>query len=169
MPIRCIVTAACVGYLTGWRQATKSLASHAVLARMAWRENCCSPHRQRSLNAQVSLFCWHGNITPVKVVDAIDSHLFYVSSGDVDSSVLAKCNPCLSSPCLNQGICHSDLVEIYRCSCPPGFKVRALNIHLNFILPNSGAVCIIYSKTWTLALFSVSGQELWDSSERLCE
>uniref|UniRef100_A0A669DUN9 Slit homolog 1 protein n=1 Tax=Oreochromis niloticus TaxID=8128 RepID=A0A669DUN9_ORENI len=45
-------------------------------------------------------------------------------SGDVDTAVLAKCNPCLSSPCHNQGICHSDLVEIYRCSCPPGFKVR---------------------------------------------
>ncbi|XP_049927043.1 slit homolog 1a isoform X3 [Epinephelus moara] len=43
-------------------------------------------------------------------------------TGDVDSTVLAKCNPCLSSPCLNQGICHSDAVEIYRCSCPPGFK-----------------------------------------------
>lgn len=48
----------------------------------------------------------------------------FTSPGDVDTAVLAKCNPCLSSPCLNQGICHSDLVEIYRCSCPPGFKVR---------------------------------------------
>jgi len=46
-------------------------------------------------------------------------------SGDVDMTVLAKCNPCLSSPCLNHGICHSDTMEIYRCSCPPGFKVRA--------------------------------------------
>uniref|UniRef100_A0A665VHV4 Slit homolog 1 protein n=1 Tax=Echeneis naucrates TaxID=173247 RepID=A0A665VHV4_ECHNA len=50
-------------------------------------------------------------------------------TGDVDTAVLAKCNPCLSSPCLNQGICHSDLVEIYRCSCPPGFKVRATQCH----------------------------------------
>lgn len=48
-----------------------------------------------------------------------------VSTGEVDTEVLAKCNPCLSSPCLNQGVCHSDLMEIYRCSCPPGFKVRA--------------------------------------------
>lgn len=47
-----------------------------------------------------------------------------VSVGNVDTSVLAKCNPCLSSPCLNHGICHNDPVEIYRCNCPPGFKVH---------------------------------------------
>lgn len=46
------------------------------------------------------------------------------STGDVDPEVLAKCNPCLSGPCLNQGVCHTDLTEVYRCSCPPGFKVR---------------------------------------------
>lgn len=56
--------------------------------------------------------------------------LFCTSSGDVDADVLAKCNPCLSSPCVNQGVCHSDLVEIYRCSCPPGFKVRSLHSSL---------------------------------------
>jgi len=49
--------------------------------------------------------------------------LSVVVSGDVDPTILAKCNPCLSEPCLNQGICHNDLVEIYRCNCPPGFKV----------------------------------------------
>lgn len=47
------------------------------------------------------------------------------SPGDVDIAVLSKCNPCLSNPCMNHGICHNDPVEIYRCSCPPGFKVRA--------------------------------------------
>uniref|UniRef100_A0A669D5W5 Slit homolog 1 protein n=1 Tax=Oreochromis niloticus TaxID=8128 RepID=A0A669D5W5_ORENI len=52
-------------------------------------------------------------------------------SGDVDTAVLAKCNPCLSSPCHNQGICHSDLVEIYRCSCPPGFKGKNCETVLN--------------------------------------
>lgn len=39
--------------------------------------------------------------------------------------MLAKCNPCVSGPCLNHGVCHADLMEIYKCSCPPGFKVRA--------------------------------------------
>uniref|UniRef100_A0A4W5MR16 Slit homolog 1 protein n=1 Tax=Hucho hucho TaxID=62062 RepID=A0A4W5MR16_9TELE len=51
--------------------------------------------------------------------------------GEVDSGVLAKCNPCLSSPCVNQGICHSDLAEIYRCSCPPEFKGRNCETSLN--------------------------------------
>ncbi|XP_010887308.2 slit homolog 1 protein isoform X1 [Esox lucius] len=62
--------------------------------------------------------------------------------GAVDSGVLAKCNPCLSSPCVNQGICVSDLVEIYRCSCPPGFKGRncetALNACVNSPCANGG-------------------------------
>uniref|UniRef100_A0A7N8X7R7 Slit homolog 1a (Drosophila) n=1 Tax=Mastacembelus armatus TaxID=205130 RepID=A0A7N8X7R7_9TELE len=57
-------------------------------------------------------------------------------TGDVDAAVLAKCNPCLSSPCLNQGICHSDLVEIYRCSCPPGFKGRNCETALNACVSN---------------------------------
>lgn len=65
--------------------------------------------------------------------------------GEVDTAVLAKCNPCLSSPCLNQGICHSDLVDIYRCSCPPGFKVSAdtcfLDIQRGCDLAGLKAIC----------------------------
>ncbi|XP_070304808.1 slit homolog 1 protein [Salvelinus sp. IW2-2015] len=64
--------------------------------------------------------------------------------GEVDSGVLAKCNPCLSSPCVNQGICHSDLVEIYRCSCPPGFKGRNCETALNVCVSNpcaNGGTC----------------------------
>lgn len=47
----------------------------------------------------------------------------------MDVDVLAKCNPCLSNPCLNHGICHNDPTDIYRCSCPPGFKVKAASRH----------------------------------------
>uniref|UniRef100_A0A8C7KV70 Slit homolog 1 protein n=1 Tax=Oncorhynchus kisutch TaxID=8019 RepID=A0A8C7KV70_ONCKI len=64
--------------------------------------------------------------------------------GEVDSGVLAKCSPCLSSPCVNQGICHSDLVEIYRCSCPPGFKGRNCETALNVCVSNpcaNGGTC----------------------------
>uniref|UniRef100_A0A674BXQ1 Slit homolog 1a (Drosophila) n=1 Tax=Salmo trutta TaxID=8032 RepID=A0A674BXQ1_SALTR len=64
--------------------------------------------------------------------------------GEVDSIVLAKCNPCLSSPCVNQGICHSDLVEIYRCSCPPEFKGRNCETSLNACVSNpcvNGGTC----------------------------
>lgn len=38
-------------------------------------------------------------------------------------SVQAKCNPCLSSPCQNQGTCHNDPLGFYRCACPSGYKV----------------------------------------------
>lgn len=38
-------------------------------------------------------------------------------------SVQAKCNPCLSSPCQNQGTCHNDPLGSYRCTCPSGYKV----------------------------------------------
>lgn len=39
-------------------------------------------------------------------------------------AIKAKCNPCLSSPCKNNGTCNNDPVEFYRCTCPYGFKVR---------------------------------------------
>uniref|UniRef100_A0A8C7HBC8 Slit guidance ligand 1 n=1 Tax=Oncorhynchus kisutch TaxID=8019 RepID=A0A8C7HBC8_ONCKI len=64
--------------------------------------------------------------------------------GEVDSGVLAKCNPCLSSPCVNQGICHSDQAEIYRCSCPPEFKGRNCETSLNACVSNpcvNGGTC----------------------------
>uniref|UniRef100_A0A8C3P2S5 Slit guidance ligand 1 n=1 Tax=Chrysemys picta bellii TaxID=8478 RepID=A0A8C3P2S5_CHRPI len=38
-------------------------------------------------------------------------------------SIQAKCDPCLSSPCQNQGTCHSDPLAAYRCTCPSGYKV----------------------------------------------
>ncbi|XP_075790597.1 LOW QUALITY PROTEIN: slit homolog 1 protein [Pelodiscus sinensis] len=37
-------------------------------------------------------------------------------------SIQAKCDPCLSSPCQNQGTCHSDPPAAYRCTCPRGYK-----------------------------------------------
>uniref|UniRef100_A0A8C6P3I4 Slit homolog 1 protein n=1 Tax=Nothobranchius furzeri TaxID=105023 RepID=A0A8C6P3I4_NOTFU len=52
-------------------------------------------------------------------------------TGDMDSEVLAKCNPCLSNPCLNLGICHNDPMQIYRCSCPPGFKGKNCETGIN--------------------------------------
>ncbi|KAM6916623.1 slit homolog 1a isoform 2-T2 [Xenentodon cancila] len=65
-------------------------------------------------------------------------------AGEVDTTVLAKCNPCLSGPCLNHGICHNDLVEIYRCNCPPGFKGKNCETALNACISNpcsNGGTC----------------------------
>lgn len=41
----------------------------------------------------------------------------------MDVNILAKCNPCLSNPCKNDGTCNNDPVDFYRCTCPYGFKV----------------------------------------------
>uniref|UniRef100_A0A8C8EEF8 Slit homolog 1 protein n=1 Tax=Otus sunia TaxID=257818 RepID=A0A8C8EEF8_9STRI len=43
--------------------------------------------------------------------------------GPPSLSVQAKCNPCVSSPCKNQGTCHNDPLGFYRCACPSGYKV----------------------------------------------
>uniref|UniRef100_A0A7N6BTP4 Slit homolog 2 (Drosophila) n=1 Tax=Anabas testudineus TaxID=64144 RepID=A0A7N6BTP4_ANATE len=40
----------------------------------------------------------------------------------VDLSIQAKCEPCLSNPCKNDGTCSNDPVHYYRCTCPYGFK-----------------------------------------------
>lgn len=44
-------------------------------------------------------------------------------TGPPSLAVQAKCDPCLSSPCQNQGTCHNDPLEVYRCACPSGYKV----------------------------------------------
>uniref|UniRef100_A0A8D3DKB4 Slit homolog 2 (Drosophila) n=1 Tax=Scophthalmus maximus TaxID=52904 RepID=A0A8D3DKB4_SCOMX len=36
--------------------------------------------------------------------------------------IQAKCDPCLSNPCKNDGTCSNDPVHYYRCTCPYGFK-----------------------------------------------
>ncbi|KAK7148029.1 hypothetical protein R3I93_012363 [Phoxinus phoxinus] len=42
--------------------------------------------------------------------------------GEVDTAIIAKCNPCVSSPCVHHGRCEADQADAYRCSCPEGFK-----------------------------------------------
>lgn len=49
--------------------------------------------------------------------------IFPLASGPPTLAVQAKCDPCLSSPCQNQGTCHNDPLEVYRCACPSGYKV----------------------------------------------
>ncbi len=53
----CTVTATCSGCQTGWRAATRSLASPAVPGPATWRTNCCSPRLPRSSPAQVNIRC----------------------------------------------------------------------------------------------------------------
>nr|XP_055061421.1 slit homolog 2 protein isoform X3 [Misgurnus anguillicaudatus] len=46
----------------------------------------------------------------------------FTCTGPVDVNILAKCNPCLSNPCKNDGTCSNHPVDFYRCTCPYGFK-----------------------------------------------
>uniref|UniRef100_A0A803VV60 Slit guidance ligand 3 n=1 Tax=Ficedula albicollis TaxID=59894 RepID=A0A803VV60_FICAL len=62
----------------------------------------------------------------------------------VDLSVVSKCNPCLSSPCKNNGTCSSDPVELYQCTCPFGFKGRDCSVPMNSCIQNpceNGGTC----------------------------
>ncbi|XP_072487031.1 slit homolog 3 protein isoform X1 [Notamacropus eugenii] len=56
--------------------------------------------------------------------------------GPVDINIAAKCNPCLSGPCKNNGTCSPDPMELYRCSCPYGYKGRDCNIPINTCIQN---------------------------------
>uniref|UniRef100_A0A803V682 Slit homolog 1 protein n=1 Tax=Ficedula albicollis TaxID=59894 RepID=A0A803V682_FICAL len=59
-------------------------------------------------------------------------------------SVQAKCNPCLSSPCQNQGTCHNDPLGSYRCACPSGYKGRDCEVALSGCSSNpcaNGGTC----------------------------
>uniref|UniRef100_A0A8C6T266 Slit homolog 2 (Drosophila) n=1 Tax=Neogobius melanostomus TaxID=47308 RepID=A0A8C6T266_9GOBI len=46
----------------------------------------------------------------------------FTCTGPVDINIQAKCDPCLSNPCKNDGSCTNDPVNYYRCNCPFGFK-----------------------------------------------
>ncbi|XP_064419058.1 slit homolog 1b isoform X1 [Latimeria chalumnae] len=64
--------------------------------------------------------------------------------GPKEVSVEAKCNPCLSNPCQNQGTCQNDPVEFYRCTCPYGFKGKDCETPLNACFNNpcqNGGTC----------------------------
>ncbi|XP_043912180.1 slit homolog 1 protein isoform X2 [Protopterus annectens] len=68
----------------------------------------------------------------------------FVCQGPADVSIQAKCNPCLSHPCQNQGTCHSDAVEMYRCSCMYGFKGKNCEVIINACFSNpckNGGTC----------------------------
>uniref|UniRef100_A0A8B9RMA7 Slit homolog 1 protein n=1 Tax=Astyanax mexicanus TaxID=7994 RepID=A0A8B9RMA7_ASTMX len=46
----------------------------------------------------------------------------FTCTGPVDISIQAKCDPCLSNPCKNNGTCSNHPIDFYRCTCPYGYK-----------------------------------------------
>uniref|UniRef100_UPI00398F83E6 slit homolog 1 protein-like n=1 Tax=Pristiophorus japonicus TaxID=55135 RepID=UPI00398F83E6 len=64
--------------------------------------------------------------------------------GPTELSVLAKCSPCLASPCLNQGSCEDHPMDYYRCSCPYGYKGQHCESPINACISNpceNGGTC----------------------------
>ncbi|XP_029114808.1 slit homolog 2 protein isoform X3 [Scleropages formosus] len=68
----------------------------------------------------------------------------FTCQGPVDVNILAKCNPCLSSPCQNDGTCNNDPVDFYRCTCPYGFKGQDCDVPIHACIANpcqNGGTC----------------------------
>ncbi|GAA6094193.1 slit homolog 1a isoform X2 [Tachysurus ichikawai] len=69
---------------------------------------------------------------------------FRCEDGEADPSVLAKCNPCMSNPCMNHGTCQTDSAELYKCTCVEGFKGKNCETALNACISNpcaNGGTC----------------------------
>uniref|UniRef100_A0A8C2R768 Slit guidance ligand 2 n=1 Tax=Capra hircus TaxID=9925 RepID=A0A8C2R768_CAPHI len=60
----------------------------------------------------------------------------FTCQGPVDVTILAKCNPCLSNPCKNDGTCNNDPVDFYRCTCPYGFKGQDCDVPIHACISN---------------------------------
>ncbi|XP_034146860.1 slit homolog 2 protein isoform X4 [Esox lucius] len=56
--------------------------------------------------------------------------------GPLDVAIQAKCDPCLSNPCQNDGTCSNDPVTFYHCSCPYGFKGQGCEETIHVCISN---------------------------------
>ncbi|XP_029600112.1 slit homolog 2 protein, partial [Salmo trutta] len=68
----------------------------------------------------------------------------FTCTGPLDVSIQAKCDPCLSDPCHNDGTCSNHPVTFYRCSCPYGFKGQDCEEPLHACISNpcqNGGTC----------------------------
>ncbi|XP_037388904.1 slit homolog 1a isoform X1 [Pygocentrus nattereri] len=82
--------------------------------------------------------------------------------GDIDPAILAKCHPCLSSPCLNHGTCQTDATELYKCTCTEGFKGRNCETALNACVSNpcaNGGTCQVTGEGDAFTCFCPLGFE----------
>uniref|UniRef100_A0A8C9ZK40 Slit homolog 1b (Drosophila) n=1 Tax=Sander lucioperca TaxID=283035 RepID=A0A8C9ZK40_SANLU len=68
----------------------------------------------------------------------------------VEASVQAKCSPCVTSPCQNQGVCQVHHTELYTCTCKSGFTGKHCETPLDACVSNPCAnvgICISDEQT----------------------
>ncbi|TMS23078.1 Slit-like protein 1 protein [Larimichthys crocea] len=70
--------------------------------------------------------------------------------GPVDASVQAKCSPCVTSPCQNQGVCKVDHAQLYTCTCKSGFTGKHCETPVDACVSNpctNSGICISDEQT----------------------
>uniref|UniRef100_A0A673B2L5 Slit homolog 1b (Drosophila) n=1 Tax=Sphaeramia orbicularis TaxID=375764 RepID=A0A673B2L5_9TELE len=68
----------------------------------------------------------------------------------VEASVQAKCSPCVSSPCQNQGVCQVHHIQQYTCTCQTGFTGKDCETPVDACFSNpctNGGTCISDEQT----------------------
>ncbi|KAM9449527.1 slit homolog 2 protein isoform 1-T1 [Clarias gariepinus] len=68
----------------------------------------------------------------------------FTCTGPVDITIQAKCNPCLSNPCKNNGTCTNHAIDFYRCTCPYGYKGQDCETPIHACISNpcqNGGTC----------------------------
>uniref|UniRef100_A0A8C5DGM8 Slit homolog 1 protein-like n=1 Tax=Gouania willdenowi TaxID=441366 RepID=A0A8C5DGM8_GOUWI len=70
--------------------------------------------------------------------------------GSVDASIQAKCSPCVSSPCQNQGLCQVHHTEGYTCTCKSGYTGKHCETPVDACVSNpctNGGTCLSDEQT----------------------
>uniref|UniRef100_A0A668A7H7 Slit homolog 1 protein n=1 Tax=Myripristis murdjan TaxID=586833 RepID=A0A668A7H7_9TELE len=76
--------------------------------------------------------------------------IIFICPGPVEASVQAKCSPCSSSPCHNQGVCQAHSTELYTCTCKPGFTGKHCETPVDACVSNpctNGGTCLSDEQT----------------------
>lgn len=80
---------------------------------------------KNALRVAANVCLLYGPWTPLKVRADLSAcmRVCLCDPGPLDPSVQAKCSPCVSSPCQNQGTCQVQPTQQYTCTCKSGFTV----------------------------------------------